>query len=444
MTSAISCVSVFLMVLLAFPKVAAQCPGVWVPGTGIGGFSVDDVADSILWDPDGGGPASSTLVLAINGPGVPNGRAGRVVIWNGAGWTQLGETVSDARVNLLAVYDGELISTRTRNNAQAGLILRWHSGEWTTLGPFAGNGQVNGPFEAMTIFQGDLIVGGHFTDLEGTSRIARWDGLLWQVMGTTDRPTAPVHAMAELNADLIVASVQGGIGNPTMAKLHRWNGETWQQSFGQVFSSIRALAIRDGEIIAGNGGNAFVPMDQTPARASGLARWSGSYWEAIPGFVNGSVFEIREFLGDLIVGGVAFNIPEFPGGGSQAGDTLARWNGRSWNRLGSSGPQQLVTGYPRVHTMTINGSEIIVGGEFNHVDNQVSDPWAIWQRDICEECLGDLNCSCDVELSDLARLLSHFGVEFGAAPREGDIDQDGDIDITDLSTVLANFGVVCR
>jgi hypothetical protein len=51
---------------------------------------------------------------------------------------------------------------------------------------------------------------------------------------------------------------------------------------------------------------------------------------------------------------------------------------------------------------------------------------------------GDLDGDGDVDLADLAIMLSDFGCS--VAPCVGDIDGDGDTDLDDLSTQLSNFG----
>jgi hypothetical protein len=53
-------------------------------------------------------------------------------------------------------------------------------------------------------------------------------------------------------------------------------------------------------------------------------------------------------------------------------------------------------------------------------------------------CPGDLDGDGDVDLSDLALLLSDYGCTGGDCP--GDIDGDGDTDLGDLATLLANYG----
>jgi hypothetical protein len=55
----------------------------------------------------------------------------------------------------------------------------------------------------------------------------------------------------------------------------------------------------------------------------------------------------------------------------------------------------------------------------------------------------DLDQDQDVDLSDLATLLAHFGVQSGATLAQGDIDGDHDVDLSDLATLLAQFGQSC-
>jgi hypothetical protein len=60
------------------------------------------------------------------------------------------------------------------------------------------------------------------------------------------------------------------------------------------------------------------------------------------------------------------------------------------------------------------------------------------------DCFGDLNGDGLVDLNDLARLLSHYGMTAGAGYSDGDLDGDGDVDLTDLSQLLAVYGTVCE
>lgn len=56
---------------------------------------------------------------------------------------------------------------------------------------------------------------------------------------------------------------------------------------------------------------------------------------------------------------------------------------------------------------------------------------------------GDLDGDCDVDLVDLANLLTNYGLPSGATLQMGDADGDGDVDLIDLATLLSNYGTTC-
>jgi len=60
-----------------------------------------------------------------------------------------------------------------------------------------------------------------------------------------------------------------------------------------------------------------------------------------------------------------------------------------------------------------------------------------------QPCIGDLDNDRDVDLSDLAALLSHYGMTSGAGVAEGDLDCDGAVGLADLAALLAVYGTTC-
>jgi hypothetical protein len=60
-----------------------------------------------------------------------------------------------------------------------------------------------------------------------------------------------------------------------------------------------------------------------------------------------------------------------------------------------------------------------------------------------EPCLGDLDADNDIDLSDLAQLLGHYGTTGGAMYEDGDLDADGDVDLSDLAALLGVYGTTC-
>lgn len=59
-------------------------------------------------------------------------------------------------------------------------------------------------------------------------------------------------------------------------------------------------------------------------------------------------------------------------------------------------------------------------------------------------CAGDVNGDNQVDLGDLAVLLSHFGTASGATLADGDLDGDGDVELDDLASLLSQFGSTCQ
>jgi len=68
----------------------------------------------------------------------------------------------------------------------------------------------------------------------------------------------------------------------------------------------------------------------------------------------------------------------------------------------------------------------------------VGQTWA--QRS--HPCPGDLDNDYDIDIADLAQLLSNYG-ETGAVYEDGDIDEDGDVDLSDLAELLSVYGDTC-
>lgn len=78
----------------------------------------------------------------------------------------------------------------------------------------------------------------------------------------------------------------------------------------------------------------------------------------------------------------------------------------------------------------------------SRIRDTVVDKGAFEYQPACD-LSGDLDGDADVDLTDLAQLLGHFGIPAGASHAHGDVDGDADVDLSDLSTLLSQFGQSC-
>lgn len=84
-----------------------------------------------------------------------------------------------------------------------------------------------------------------------------------------------------------------------------------------------------------------------------------------------------------------------------------------------------------------------VSGVFEQYTN-LYDNWDYYQLITLSSAdlaiCGDTDHDGDVDLSDLAQLLGHYGTTSGATYEDGDFDYDGDVDLSDLAELLGNYG----
>lgn len=152
---------------------------------------------------------------------------------------------------------------------------------------------------AITIFNGDVFIGGGFTVAGGSqaNRIARWDGNDWFSVG--GGITAGVASNYSVQA-LCVFDDDGS--GPQQPKLYV--GGAWFTSAGGV-------------------------------PANNIARWNGATWSALtsgigPPGSSVTALAVSASPNYLYVGG------QFSTAGGLNANNIARWNGTSWATLGSA------------------------------------------------------------------------------------------------------------
>ena len=213
------------------PTASGQCTPDWLPGDPIRtpyGFA----DSSALWDPDGTGPLPVELVFGGDFNAATSLGA-KVITWNGTTWRNLDGLSADF-LRALTVHNGELYAATVDGNSE---IRRWTGSSWSLFA------QPGGGVTTMATYNGQLVVGGSFLSIGGTSvnNIAAWNGTSWSPLGSGIQGT-PL-AMTVLSGVLYVGGSLTSAGGTPVGNFASWNGAAWNA--GPSFNGwVRALAIR--------------------------------------------------------------------------------------------------------------------------------------------------------------------------------------------------------
>lgn len=234
-------------------------------------------------------------------------------------------------------------------------IARWTGSAWAAVGGGLQNQYAN----AMAVFQGDLIVAGYFDtagSVPGTAKLARWDGTTWNSMGAVSESF--LNSMWDLQVfddgsgeQLYVAGNYLDLaGNPDLDHIARWDGTTYTAVGGTISGAVPLIVLDLQVADLGSGpelyaAGRFLNIGGTPA--NNIAKWNGASWEALgTGITNSSIAQVicmttfDDGSGPALYAGGSFNAA----GGTPA-IRVARWDGTTWAAMGdglSSTVQELV------------------------------------------------------------------------------------------------------
>src|SRR4030095_10465836 len=208
----------------------AQCPFGWLPGEEFGIRGTPPFVDALTvhnGELVAGGTFSTAGDIGVN----------KIARWNGTNWARLGNGIPglNRHVDALAVFNGELIAAGRFSQAgtvSAANIAKWDGTSWAPLGSGTAGGGTYFGVEALTIFKGELIGGGHFTFAGGVNanNIARWNGTNWAALGDGIGQLGGsdwVVALAIYNDELIAGGRFTSAGSGPASRIARWDGTTW-------------------------------------------------------------------------------------------------------------------------------------------------------------------------------------------------------------------------
>ena len=199
------------------------------------------------WAPLGAGfPGGTVAALAVQrgalyAGGTFSTATGLINVarWDGTSWSALGAAGLPYTVNALVPFNGAMVA------GGVGAVSRWSGAgpQWTTLAV------VNGTVNALAVFNGALYAAGAFVEIGGgvaANNIARWDGTAWTALGAGVEGTlvAVVNALTVFNGQLVVGGLFSLVGGSVaVTNLAFWTGSTWAAPVPPPPSSINARSV---------------------------------------------------------------------------------------------------------------------------------------------------------------------------------------------------------
>ncbi|MGD9690422.1 MAG: hypothetical protein AB7K52_11845 [Phycisphaerales bacterium] len=173
----------------------------------------------------------------------------RVARFDGSNWQPLGTGMNSGTVHALRLFNGALYAGGTFTTAggvNTGGLARWNGSAWSAVG-----GVLNGSVFSLAVHNNELIIGGQFSGVAGSTNIMKFNGTALSALASTGA-NASVRALA-VGADghLYAAGTFGIIGGVVASGVGRWNGTSWSDVRGGVNGTVFALQSFRNEIHAG-------------------------------------------------------------------------------------------------------------------------------------------------------------------------------------------------
>jgi hypothetical protein len=199
------------------------------------------------------GAVASVLAEGQGATYVATNLAGTVSVarWDGTLLLPLPVSVVGQLSDLVELPNGDLVLAGQFQAPGPSQLLRWNGHQLAPL-----PGAPDGARVLAVEVDGDLLVGGHLS--APFSGVARWDGTTWHALGALPRNGA-VSIDTLPNGDVVLAQRLDTL--PTTTRMHRWNGQQWTV-LGDARGTARVAWSPAGELAAFGD---FVRVDGTVA-----------------------------------------------------------------------------------------------------------------------------------------------------------------------------------
>jgi hypothetical protein len=230
---------------------------------------------------------------------------------------------------------------------------------WSALGS-----GVNGNINSITIFNGNIIAAGGFTQAGGISslNIAQWNGTNWSPLGNGLNDT--VYSLCVYNNKLYAGGKFTLSGPTPLSRIAEWNGTSWSSLGSGLDDGVYSLTVYNNALIAGGEFN-----NAGGTNAKSIAKWNGVSWSALGSGFSGednAVLAITTLNTDLIAAG------KFNNAGGNFASNIAKWNGSSWSSFGPGITDD------KIYALTVYNSQLYAGGKFNTIAGVSANHVARW------------------------------------------------------------------
>jgi len=264
--------------------------------------------------------------------------------------------------------------------------------------PGVQNGIEVSQVNAIAVVGSDVYVGGIFTFAGDAphSYVAEWDGQAWQnlsggVSGAPSGESPEVDALAVSGTTLYVGGIfttaHNGATAVTVHDVAAWNTQTstWSAlGAGIAAGTTCSFCVVRVDAFAVSGTSVFAAGEFGKAgtvAANSIALWNGSAWSALGKGLYSCTACSPVQAGDVtslaLSGTTLYAGGTFDHAGAVAASNVASWNTGSsaWSALGSG----VVAGFEGgVFALALNGTSLIVGGDFTKAGSVAVNSLAVW------------------------------------------------------------------
>jgi len=332
------------------------CSDNWDPRFFVNGPNQGSIVNAVVKN------SSGNVFMAGNFTTIDGVPTSRVARWDGRKWVQVGNGLNGFVQTIAFAPDGTLYVagsfTASGNGTAMNRIARLNGSSWEAVGDGFDGGVTAITFDS----NGTIYAGGSFSGSGSTavSRVARWDGTSWNSLGIGINGTVLTLLWTPqgLVAGGSFTEAEDGSSIPRIA---RWDGFYWKPVGGGLNGSVRSIVWDKNSLVAVGD---FTQTISPSLPLNRVARFDGEAWIQIGDGLNNSVLTVqRDSFDDL------WAIGTFTSSGSETGlASVAKLAGERWGRVANG----VAAGFSVNGIASLPNGEMILGGSFTSAGGDAS------------------------------------------------------------------------